>query len=56
MTVQELYNWARLHGALHIEIEVDYAENAPNYPVSESDIRIENGEYPIPPKFVIYLP
>lgn len=56
MTVQDLYNWARQHGALDIDIEIDYAESAPNYPITDLDIRIEKDRFPIQPKFIIYLP
>lgn len=56
MTVQELYNWASQHGALNIDIEVDYAEGAPNYPITNLDIRIKEDGFPIQPKFIIYLP
>ena len=56
MTVQELYDWARQHDALNIDIEVDYAESAPNYPVTDLDIRIEKDRFSIYPKLIIYLP
>jgi hypothetical protein len=56
MTVQELYDWARQHGALDIDIEVDYAEGAPNYLITALDLRIKEDSFPIQPKFIIYLP
>lgn len=56
MTVQELYDWARQHDALDIDIEVDYAEGAPNYPITALDLRIKEDSFPIQPKFIIYLP